>query len=825
MKPPFSIGQRWINLARSELGLGLVVATDHRTVTLSYPACGESLSYICDNAPLGRARFSPGDRLTSEQGETLQVESVAEQDGLLIYQGRGENGEILWLPESRISALVQFSTPRQRLLSGQSDSPDWFALRRRTLKHRQRLHSSPLTGLGGARTELLPHQLYIANELSRRPAPRALLADEVGLGKTIEACLILHRRQLTGLTRRTLILAPEPLLHQWLVELIRRFNLRFSLLDEMRCREIEGSGVADNPFLSEQNVLCATTLISNNPRRLKQALEAGWDLLIVDEAHHLEWHPETGGSTQYLAVEALARQTEGVLLLTATPEQLGHSGHFARLRLLDPERYPDLEHYRQQESHYAGIASLAARLLSGEALSDEQLQQLDRILPDQGALIHSLSDDREQTRRQQLIDLLLDRHGPGRILFRNSRHTIRGFPERHLHGWPLPLPEPYALWQENDPDSRLYPELSYRSHPGTPWWRFDPRVQWLIRHLRRNPDEKLLLICAHRETASDLERALREREGIHAGLFHERMTLVERDRAAAWFADPEQGCRLLICSEIGSEGRNFQFVHQLVLFDLPRDPDLLEQRIGRLDRIGQKSAIDIHVPYFEQTPQETLLRWYHEGLDSFRHTCAVGHELMRQMSPLLEQALDEGQPEQITLLIESSQRLRQQLEEQLQQGRDRLLELNSCRQPQADRLRDTLIESLQTHPLDDYLLHLLECHGVEVEHHSDQTVILRPAPRMESEEFPELPEDGLTGTFDRRIALSHEHWHFLTWEHPLVTGAMEMLLAGERGNSCICALKLPGLAAGQMLLELLQVGGVLARCLSPICRARLGGRG
>ena len=85
-------------------------------------------------------------------------------------------------------------------------------------------------------------------------------------------------------------------------------------------------------------------------------------------------------------------------------------------------------------------------------------------------------------------------------------------------------------------------------------------------------------------------------------MFHEHMEIVERDRAAAYFAARENGSQLLLCSEIGSEGRNFQFAHHLMLFDLPLEPDLLEQRIGRLDRIGQTRVIQLHVPYFPGSP-------------------------------------------------------------------------------------------------------------------------------------------------------------------------------------------------------------------------------
>ena len=123
----------------------------------------------------------------------------------------------------------------------------------------------------------------------RRLAPRVLLADEVGLGKTIEACLILHRLILTGRAQRVLILVPESLVHQWFVELLRRFNLWFHIFDEERCEAIEAANPNMNPFLDDQLVLASIKLFSGNEKRIQQAIAAGWDVLVVDEAHHLGW--------------------------------------------------------------------------------------------------------------------------------------------------------------------------------------------------------------------------------------------------------------------------------------------------------------------------------------------------------------------------------------------------------------------------------------------------------------------------------------------------------------------------------------------------------
>src|SRR6185369_10251450 len=153
-----------------------------------------------------------------------------------------------------------------------------FDLRVEALERRCRLRKSPVRGFVGGRIQLIPHQLYISREVASRLVPRVLLADEVGLGKTIEAGLILHRLHLTGRAERILILLPEPLIHQWFVELLRRFNLLFSLFDEERCEAIEEHHPDTNPFLDSQLVITSVSFLAADSRRAEQAAQAGWDL-------------------------------------------------------------------------------------------------------------------------------------------------------------------------------------------------------------------------------------------------------------------------------------------------------------------------------------------------------------------------------------------------------------------------------------------------------------------------------------------------------------------------------------------------------------------
>ncbi|WP_229767782.1 RNA polymerase-associated protein RapA, partial [Vibrio cholerae] len=639
----FALGQRWISDTESDLGLGTVVALDARTVTLMFAASEENRVYARSDAPVTRVIFNVGDVVDSQQGWSLQVEQVVEDQGVYTYLGTRVDTEEsgVALREIFLSNQIRFNKPQDKLFAGQIDRMDNFVLRYRALTNQYQQHKSPMRGLCGMRAGLIPHQLYIAHEVGRRHAPRVLLADEVGLGKTIEAGMIIHQQVLTGRAERILIVVPETLQHQWLVEMMRRFNLHFSIFDEERC--VEAFSEADNPFETQQYVLCSLDFLRKSRQRFEQALEAEWDLLVVDEAHHLEWHPEKP-SREYQVIEALAEQTPGVLLLTATPEQLGRESHFARLRLLDADRFYDYEAFVKEEEQYAPVADAVTALFSGEKLSDEAKNKITELLSEQDveplfkALESHASEDEIALARQELIDNLMDRHGTGRVLFRNTRAAIKGFPVRNVHLLPLEIPSQYTtsmrvagmLGGKLTPEARamkmLYPEEIFQEFEGeeSSWWQFDSRVNWLLEKVKAKRSEKILVIASRASTALQLEQALREREGIRATVFHEGMSIIERDKAAAYFAQEEGGAQVLICSEIGSEGRNFQFANQLVMFDLPFNPDLLEQRIGRLDRIGQKRDIDVYVPYLTETSQAILARWFQEGLNAFAETCPTG---------------------------------------------------------------------------------------------------------------------------------------------------------------------------------------------------------
>ena len=742
-------GQRFISTSEPSLGLGHVISSENGLIEICFPAAEHNRTYAAESAPLVRVRYTPGDEILDHAKSKLIVESVTEEDGLLTYIGGGKS-----IHESDLLDSLSFISPEKRLLAGLTDHPRDFDQRLEALRWNATIRRSPARGYTGARIDLIPHQLSIVAETSSRLFPRVLLADEVGLGKTIEACLILHRLHLTGRADRILILVPEPLVHQWFVELLRRFNLLFAIYDEGRCQAANTitdglipTAEETNPFSESQFILCATSFLAEDAHRAEQACAAGFDLLIVDEAHHLEWSPKQA-SPAYAMVDSLAKTIPSLLLLTATPQQLGPAGHFARLRLLDPDRYSDLDDFLSETESYIPLAAAVEALATGSIPGNIT----DFTLTSPRAEKH-LRDLRtgDESARQPLISELIDSFGTGRVLFRNTRERLTGFPKR------LPI---------------LHP-LEKGASPYT----------WLTSLIRELPEtEKILLITNSPDAAITVQEKLRAQIHVETALFHEDLSMLQRDRNAAYFQEAE-GARILICSEIGSEGRNFQFARHLVLFGLPRDPEVLEQRIGRLDRIGQTGDIHIHIPYGKDSRSELQARWLHEALDVFSEPLKGATTLATELLPELD-ALADASPssKKFKDFLKRSIALKADVTHQLATGHDRLLELGAPAASQSAELLETIREADSDPRFAKFAIRLFDHLGLDVSDLTTNAFVFKRGHRQ-TEAFADIPEEGLSATLDRTTALSREDLTFLTIDHPLFRDALDQLLDGNHCNA------------------------------------------
>jgi len=764
-------GQRWMSEMEPELGMGIVKNVERRFVGLSFPATDVFRTYAIASAPIRRVRFKIGDRVHLQDETTFIVKDIIEENHLLSYS----DGEQYFL-ETDISHMLVLNTPEEKMSAGQIDHMQTYLLRVETFKQRNRWKKSECFGFVGGCIDLLPHQLYIANEVTKRQLPRVLLADEVGLGKTIEACLIIHRLILSGRINRVLILVPQVLIYQWFVEFFKRFHILFRVADDLFFQSIEKQSKEANPFSEAQLIISSTESISENPKRKQQMIDADWDLLVIDEAHHLQKE-----SPLYEAIKVLSQNIHGLLLLSATPEQLGLKNHFERLSLLDPDRYYDYDSFLDETLNYQKIARLVDELEKRNENDPDTIQKVKTEL--QNLKGYNSEDVLKKINKDKsnIIRNILDTHGTGRVMFRNTRSVVKGFPERKVHLIPLENTQNETVLTQLDMELLL--DLGLSDQKPIFQLEKDPRILWLTDFLKTNKDEKCLIICCYPEKVIAVHKAIQKHINVQISLFHEKVPLKQRDENAAWFAE-KSGAQILICSEMGSEGRNFQFVNNLILFDLPKSPELLEQRIGRLDRIGQKKTIHIHLPFSKNSPQSMLIKWYQDGLNAFTRIIPYAqtiYELSKQklIHMLLDPPDNKSEFEQF---ISETQKLCLKLAKEFDAGRDRLLERNSYNKKIALKIQEDIKQEDCNLEIENYTQQLFGHFGVVFKEYRPRTYKLKLNHNF-NDKFSGVHKNGMPVTFDRKKALMLENITFLSWDHPLINDAMELLI-GEGDGQC-----------------------------------------
>lgn len=748
----FTLGQCWTSEGEPELGLGFVVSIDEISIAVSFPSATQARMYRKKNAPLRRLEFRVGEKILSKGGAALLIDRVETRDGLFWYIDASSQE----LCESELSHKLTLTRPMDRFLAGQWDGLEAFELRRRSLQLWHDQLRSPARGMIGPRAQLLPHQLFVTSEICRRGLPRALLADEVGLGKTIEAGWIMHRLLLTGRIRRVLVIAPETLVNQWFVELFKRYNLSFWVPAAQTDQELEASDIEGE----ERVILSLESVVDLHASGALK--ETDWDLVVVDEAHRIPWAPGAP-SLAYDILSSLAQNSPGLLLLTATPEQLGIEGHFSRLHLLDPHRFPSLEKFKKEHERYLEVVEITDRLLSGKPLAAKDSKALKSLL--EGKMAPQVLAHLEKPfARRSIILALIDHYGTGRAYFRNSRSVV----ELEHCAFPIRTLVPHVL------------------KSGASQSPAQARTQWLGEfakaHRGGHRNDKALLICSSANKATEWEEALKKDYAIKAVAFHEGLSLLARDRNAAYFADP-QGASILLCSEIGGEGRNFQHASHLILADLPEDPDVLEQRIGRLDRIGQASDIFIHVPYFEKSTDERLLRWHDEVFGAFgapaKGAASIYAKYRDQLSQGTQRAFED--------LLASAKKDYQKQLGQIEAGRDRLIEINSFDPEAGPALAESIAAAEKPEELKLFLDDLFDALSIHSDDLDSDSMFAEPGHSQYASYLPGLPTEGFSFTFSRKKALARHDLAFMSWDHPMILGTLESLMRQEYGNVSVAA--------------------------------------
>ena len=516
----------------------------------------------------------------------------------------------------------------------------------------------------------LPHQLHALTRAVEGDQIRYLLADEVGLGKTIEAGLIFRELKLRGLVKRALVVAPKGLVTQWVQEMQIHFGEEFQLLTPSEFSFWRNLGGSENIWRRFDQVVCSVDSIkpvekrrgwpkekleTYNQERLGDLIEAGWDLIICDEAHRL------GGSTEQVARyrlgKTLAEAAPYLLLLTATPHQ-GKTDSFQRIMaLLDAQEFSTFGTIRRDKVVPFVIRTEKRRAINdrGDPLFLPRMTKLVTVSWKeqhelQKLLYHSVTEyvrwgyDRAIRQNRQYLGFLMILM---QRLVTSSTQAIASALERRLDA--LQSTDPATMdegplennVEEQESQERLDDllalrlaglenekeqvksllELAQRCMAQGPDARAETLLDLLYdnQRLENNPELKYLIFTEFVPTQMMLREFL-EQHGFSVVCLNGSMDLEQRRRVQREFAEK---ARILVSTDAGGEGLNLQFAHVVINYDLPWNPMRIEQRIGRVDRIGQKFPVRAFNLIFDESVERRVQEVLEEKLSTILHEFGV----------------------------------------------------------------------------------------------------------------------------------------------------------------------------------------------------------
>jgi ATP-dependent helicase HepA len=686
------------------------------------------------------------------------------------------DGRLMTIAESDLRPHV-LDDPRSRVQQGRFGSARQFALAVTARRYEIEQLTNELVSLGESRVDMKPHQVSVVHRVITNYPHRFLLCDEVGLGKTIEAGLILKELRARDGAARCLVIAPSSLLRQWQFELKSKFNETFSIINRDTVKFLRGTqGFDGNPFEAYDSVIVSSSWITGH-QWAKLATETSWDMVIVDEAHHARVRMSGNRREEtrlYKTVRDLvspdAFSKRAALFLTATPMQLDSDELYSLVELLDPALFPTVQHFDRHRAQVPGLSRLVHELSEhGFPVPGE----------DPGAVVTRVAtwldrDEEEIADRldagpgsvMQVCEDLSARHLLSEVLIRNRKKVVGGFMPRHAHRWEVNLtPEErsaldavesfvrdgyaradrtndqavgfvmvifqklmassiralrtsldrrrdrlerraaaptldkrtaaaIADFEEGlDQDqyvSALLGEIAVAdAEEATELKRLvgmldaiptDSKADTLVVQLeelqRYDPAAKVLLFTEFRETQSYLRDRL-EAIGWDVRLFHGQMKPEAKDAAVEQFRTSTKPS-ILLSTEAGGEGRNFQFCHLLVNYDLPWNPMRVEQRIGRVDRIGQSDTVQVFNFWVKGTVEERVLNVLERRINIFEETVGGLDPILGDAERDLTKILQLGGAERDRALAN----FEQQLEKRLRDAR-----------AAEDKLRDFIMET------------------------------------------------------------------------------------------------------------------------------------
>jgi SNF2 family DNA or RNA helicase len=560
---------------------------------------------IKKKAPAGRRKSSPHSKIKSSDkyvkgsgSDAVSGENKVERP---TPTAPSRTTEAVDTPEIKLSANIQSpANLHSRFVSGEVSTFRKYLLAHETLRLAQTEHFDYLVCLNTLKdVEHFPYQIETVRKVMRRFRGRVLLADEVGLGKTIEACMVLKEYMMRGMVKKALILTPPALMSQWCEELSSKFGLSPT--------STEDTGLRQNPehFWKTHNLIVASLAMARNKIHRPLLSGIGFDLVIVDEAHHVK-NDKTAG---WALVNEL--KSRFLLLLSATPVENNLMDLFSLVTLLKPGQLGTKTSYRKQF------------ILRGDPTQPRNREKLRDLIGE--VMIRNtraLADIKLPPRHASTV--LVEGEPAEKELYTRLTDLVRKGFQSNMSRFSLGL-----LLQEagSSPQAVRNTLLKMAAHSQVDGGikeqiiklaklcEYVPATSKTSRllELLEMSSEKVLVFSRFRATLEEIASRLSD-TGISFSVFQGNMSPEEKDRAVRNFQD---GAEVMLCSEIGGEGRNLQFCSTMVNYDLPWNPMKIEQRIGRIHRIGQTRPVHIYNLCAVGTAEHHILEMLDKRINMF----------------------------------------------------------------------------------------------------------------------------------------------------------------------------------------------------------------
>jgi SNF2 family DNA or RNA helicase len=689
--------------------------------------------------------FELNDKIITQQGiGYINSKDFLIKSGVISYEFLMENGKKSQIFENEIYS--RFETNIEALISEQIiDPPENLLIKYWAYLFYSYYKSYQIKCITNSRLTLMPHQINVTHRLSEEHFPRIILADEVGLGKTIEAGIYIKEMMARDLAERILIIVPASLVKQWQFEMQNKFNINFTIYDGKKVKELKNKGsykhpeILKNPFYYD-NLIISSLQFARNRKYIHLLSSIPWDIVVFDEAHHLRRYlinAMTGNYRETLNFELarnLSVNSESMLLLTATPLQLHSFELFSLIELIHPEvfeSFSDFEHFRKNMPF---INLLITNLNNIEKLNNFEVKNTIKLLKDlryidkKRDLNQVLSQIKDDSFKLSLLRKIEEDHTLSKFLIRNRKknvffddllnkrivNTIMINPTQQeldvYNEIRLYLAKIYnsslskenagigfiittlqklltsskyaflkslerrleqidrykdifldtSIIKEADPefyeaeleDQYLDSELidifhkkeTKKEHEATEIFnqerilkkfydklnslpydsKSDKLVELLNQIYSQNLKEKIIIFTQFVDTLKFLKSLIEsQNQDYKVELFYGGLDKIQKDEAVERFRSSKT-FSILISTEIGGEGRNFQFCRVLINYDLPWNPMKLEQRIGRLDRIGQESKeIYIYNIFMEGTVETDIIHAIIKRINLFEESIGI----------------------------------------------------------------------------------------------------------------------------------------------------------------------------------------------------------